>query len=400
MAYDKHDRFFPDKSVILVGIAVAFSLFGDMTVYTVIPVYYQTLGLSPIQVGILLSANRWIRLITNNLAERICRKHNPLLLLCGALVIGSLMASLYAVTPPFPLFLLGRAVWGLCWSFLRQIGVMNSINRASEDRMGRVLGFYNAMVRLGFIAGTFCGGLLFDAVGYRLAFFSAAVLSLAGLPVGALALRRAGPVTAPARIDPESSRGRSLGIVVRGFVVGCVGSGIIMSTLGFILNYRLGNSFILAGVVIGIASINGFFLAARPTIISLVSPFLGALLDRVGRKKGQLFLFPGAAAALLCILITAEPVVLLLMMMIFFICDAALGIALSVEAGRFGPKRYALLATSMDAGAAFGPLISWIVIQAFPQSLASLLLGGLLYLIAAAAVVLDLRRPAAGGTGG
>jgi len=55
----------------LVGGATAFSLLGDQALYAVLPVYLEPLGLSAIQVGVLLSANRWVRLLTNHLAHRI-----------------------------------------------------------------------------------------------------------------------------------------------------------------------------------------------------------------------------------------------------------------------------------------------------------------------------------------
>ena len=59
------------RSVLAISVATAFSLLGDQVLYSVLPVYYQSFGLVPIQVGILLSANRWIRLGTNELAHRL-----------------------------------------------------------------------------------------------------------------------------------------------------------------------------------------------------------------------------------------------------------------------------------------------------------------------------------------
>ena len=64
----------PSKKVALVGIATAFSLLGDQVLYSVLPVYFDELGLMPIQVGLILSANRWIRLITNHFAHRMVQR--------------------------------------------------------------------------------------------------------------------------------------------------------------------------------------------------------------------------------------------------------------------------------------------------------------------------------------
>ena len=42
--------------------------------FTVLPVAHETLGLSPLQVGILLSANRWVRIGTNHLARSVLER--------------------------------------------------------------------------------------------------------------------------------------------------------------------------------------------------------------------------------------------------------------------------------------------------------------------------------------
>ena len=93
------------KNVAFAGITVAFSLFGDMAMYTVLPVYYGHLGLSPIQVGLLLSVNRWIRLFTNTAAERLLSRYNKGLLFSVALGLGAILALTYSTSPPFFLFL-------------------------------------------------------------------------------------------------------------------------------------------------------------------------------------------------------------------------------------------------------------------------------------------------------
>ena len=59
------------RTVVCIGAATAFSLLGDQMLYSVLPVYYESLGLTAVGVGVLLSANRWIRLLTNDLAYRI-----------------------------------------------------------------------------------------------------------------------------------------------------------------------------------------------------------------------------------------------------------------------------------------------------------------------------------------
>ena len=57
----------PRRSVVLIGSATAFSLLGDQMLYAVLPTYYTELGLLPIQVGILLAANRFVYLLITRL---------------------------------------------------------------------------------------------------------------------------------------------------------------------------------------------------------------------------------------------------------------------------------------------------------------------------------------------
>ena len=107
----------PNKSVVFAGTAVAFSLFGDMAMYTILPTQFETLGLLPIQVGLLLSVNRWIRLVTNRAAERLLSRFNRSILFGAALGIGALLAAVYAAAPPFMLLLLARLLWGSAGRF-------------------------------------------------------------------------------------------------------------------------------------------------------------------------------------------------------------------------------------------------------------------------------------------
>ena len=54
----------PSLPVFNISTAVALSVFGDAALYTILPSYYPHIGILPFQVGILLSINRWIRLVT------------------------------------------------------------------------------------------------------------------------------------------------------------------------------------------------------------------------------------------------------------------------------------------------------------------------------------------------
>ena len=204
--------------VVAVGSAVALSLFGDMAMYVILPVQYVELGLSAIQVGVLLSANRWVRLVTNQVAERMLRRYSGKVLFPAALLIGSILAAAYSTAPAFVILLVLRMVWGLCWSFIRHTGVMTTIGIAGSERAGRLMGIYVGLLQAGFVAGTFVAGLLFDGTGFRTTFLLAAAMSLAAVPTAVLSSRRSQVSMRGPRIGYGQSNIGMLSLAIRGFL--------------------------------------------------------------------------------------------------------------------------------------------------------------------------------------
>ena len=50
----------------LPGLVIAVAMIGDTLLYAVLPLYHQDFGLSLAMVGVLLSLNRWVRLLANS----------------------------------------------------------------------------------------------------------------------------------------------------------------------------------------------------------------------------------------------------------------------------------------------------------------------------------------------
>ncbi len=103
-----------NPAVILVSLAVAFSLLGDQALYAILPGNFESLGLSEVHVGLLLSANRWIRLLTNHVPERLIPRFGGTPLLVTALILGAVATAVYGLVPGFLALLAARSLWGLC----------------------------------------------------------------------------------------------------------------------------------------------------------------------------------------------------------------------------------------------------------------------------------------------
>ncbi len=379
----------PSKPLVLVAIGAALSLFGDMALYAILPIHFRSLGLNPLHVGILLSANRWIRLFTNHLAEKLSGRIDNSILLLTALITGSLLAAIYGFVPPFWLFLSGRLVWGFSWSVIRQIGIMTSVSLSEKDSVGRTIGFYNGITRLGSMAGILLAGILFDAGGFSRALFIAAGISLTAAPFGYAGYKMV-PAYHNRRSESFKERKRSLNpsLMMQSMIVGCIGRGVVMSTLGYILVQQVGENITFEGVVIGVATINGVILASKNIINSVLSPLLGVVSDYLGSKKSlTLFFFLGAVSMGLSVF-TRSLFPLIFLIMIFFISDTSLLISLSSIAAKKGPESYASMATGFDFGAAVGPLLSWTLVEIVSTPALSLAAGAILY---SAGLVLSLH---------
>ena len=140
--------------VLAVSACVAASLLGDGVLYVVLPVVFASRGLAPMEVGIILSANRWIRLLTNAPAARMLSVLPVRSVFGGALLLGGLTSIAYGVTSSFYLLLLARLVWGGCWSVIRLTGLVTVTDcidaaLAPERMVGRMTGMYSGLSRLG-----------------------------------------------------------------------------------------------------------------------------------------------------------------------------------------------------------------------------------------------------------
>ena len=383
----------PHRSVILVASAVAFSLLGDQALYAVLPVHFKALNLFPYQVGILLSVNRWIRLITNHLAERITARVDTKWVMPLVLLVSALICVIYGLGYPFPAVLGARLLWGLCWSFLRQIGIMTTVGSTVTSGAGKAVGYYTGISRIGSIAGCFIGALLFDIAGYRSTFIIFGILTLLGIPLGYASQKSIQVQKPDAKPKAVSGRnGNTALLVFFGFVVGCVGPGLVMSTLGFILNNQFG-SFIPTGtVLVGIATINGSLLALRHIIGTLGAPFFGAFVDRIGHRKGAFICFTASTLTLFTAMAAQGLLLLLSAILLFFISAAIAMVLLSTKAATQGARAYASFATALDLGAAVGPIVGWTLLEFISIPTLSFALGGFLYAVAMLFSIRQLNR--------
>jgi predicted MFS family arabinose efflux permease len=373
----------PHPTIVAISAATAFSLLGDQMLYAVLPAYFTQLGLSAIEVGILLSANRWIRLLTNQLAHAASPRLPPRVLLAGAFTLGAFTTLGYAATSSFAVLVAARLAWGLAWSFIRHIGVLEVIAHAPADAGGRAIGFYNGISRIGTVAGLLGGAALVDALGYVAAVCLLAAVSVVSV---VLVMRDRSLVVLPPRAHADAAAvpldRRGIVELMLGFSIGIVGPGFVTSTLGVVLQPFTAHGPLLPGVTA--ATITGALLAVRLAIESAAAPALGAISDRWGirRTAMRFFLLGGAALLAACAHPDSLPL-LTIFVLTFFASATALYSGVSASVSARGSAAYARYVTAGDIGSATGPLLGWIAVDLFGFAAIGLLLGAVVYLGAA-----------------
>ncbi len=199
----------------------------------------------PFEVGLLLSVNRWVRLLTNHLARRTLERTRPALPLAGAL--RARRAARRVLRHPAPLLALpGRA---------DALGPVLVVHQAHRDHpLGRAR---RRAGRRAASSGSSTGSCSSDSSRARSRegssttpsatsgrTSSSRLVSATAVPFGARgatagAQRRAG--AEPARAARARGRG-DLPLLAQGFLATCVGTGLIMSTVGYLLKASFGAS--------------------------------------------------------------------------------------------------------------------------------------------------------------
>jgi MFS family permease len=370
----------PPRWVVVVSLAVAGTLPGDSLLYAVLPIVWSELGLELWMVGVLLSANRLVRLVTNPIAGWCVERtgmRGPFLVAVFASV-GTTAA--YGLGSGFALLLLARVLWGVCWSFLRLGGFLAALGSADATNRGYYLGFYGGVARVGTLFAVLLGGLLTDHLGFRETALAFAAITLAA---GLLMLRERPPSAArvPPRaatddesggaplLDTARERSQRWAVYAAIFVIQASASGLVVATLGLWLAERFGDEVRLGTLVLGIATLNGMLLAARFFIDASWAPFAGHLSDRHGRRGLLLVSGLTTAVGLLGLTAVTSLIGTAAVALLFFVGSTALRVSIDASAGDLAPapirsRVMSWYASWTDLGAAVGPFVAYPLAEA------------------------------------
>lgn len=374
-----------------VGSAVALCILGDSLMYSILPLAAPELGIGLPLVGVLLSANRLIRLLSNSWAGALFERWGPRRPFTGATLLSLLTTTVYALGGVFTLFLAARMGWGIAWSALRQ-GGYTAVWTGSSRVKGRLTGLLWGLVRFGSAMSVLVGGVLFDNYGYRAAVGAIAATTALAIPV---ALLLPWDKMQPHRDGPQHAQGvtslrsgwrdafsqplrRALTLAA---MASHLVNGIVLSTTSLFLAARLDGSEQFG--LLGVGALSGFMLGTRWMSDMFLGPAFGYLSDRIGQANTAFMLVLVYAAGILGVtmLPTVAAVAALLLV---FICDGGIYVALNAAAGGAAlhapsPHRFvAVFTTAADGGSALGPLLAFSLAEVVGLSTLYLAGGGVL----------------------
>jgi MFS family permease len=294
---------------------LALALLGDALLYVVLPLHATDFGVTLAWVGVLLSANRLIRILAYGGIARLGGLIGARRLTLAAAVGAVASTAAYGLAASGPLLLGARVLWGLAFGALNLTTLAYALG--DPARAGRRVGWSRAVIALGPVLALTAGAWLVGPVGPRGVFLVLAAVTAGALPL-AWALEDLDPPPSAGAPGPGRGRFRPSWLDGWAFAVGLGVDGVFVVTL----------SLLLAGVVSTSSAVlgGGLLLALRYVVEVLVSPAGGALSDRAGPGRILLasglvlagglgavaggWVWPGAVAVVLArgALITAGPV--------------------------------------------------------------------------------------------
>jgi MFS family permease len=379
----------------LLGMGTAISLLGDATLYAVLPhsTIAAQVGISLSMVGLLLGANRAVRLLLNGpvgmLYDRLPRRG----LLVAALSLGAGASVFYALGYGFGPLLIGRILWGLAWSLLWVGGNSVVLDISSEEQRGRNSGIYQMWFLIGVASASFSGTLLTDLFGFRRGQW----ISVALIGSAALAWLFLLPETRRDKAD-EAEQDLSVStdslplpwrdLLATSLTVFCsrlVTWGVLAATAILWLADLFAEGWKIFGLFVPIATLTGIYIALSKVTGIASARLAGAFSDRWGRRWPVIGLAMGLGG--LGLWLMSGKVLWLALIGIFLVplADGSTETLVPAIAGDRVPLRARSRAlgwinTAGDFGATIGPFIALGLLNAGEISLGEIYrIAGMLF---------------------
>lgn len=324
---------------------MSLALLGDALLYAVLPAYAEHFGLSLAWVGVMLSANRIIRVFAYGTVARLTQSVGVRKMCIAAAITAVISTALYGISQGPATMLLARILWGLTYAVL----VLATLSYAIESRKhaGTRVGVGQAIQRVGPILALLFGTWLVGKLGPNAVFLVLAIPTALAIPIALTLPKR---VAAQVKKSNTTSLSRPKPLDVFFFLQGYGVDGVFAVSITLIFARE---SSLSVAVMSG-----GALLAMRHFGEAIAAPLFGWIADRVGARR--VFLIAAALTMLGFVGVAIGLTVTgALVMLIFRGALASLGpavIAQTLSADEDALGALARMWTWRDIGASAGPL--------------------------------------------
>jgi MFS family permease len=393
----------PDLIIASIGISLIFALAGDLTLYAVLPVVAVTEGIHLANIGLLLSANRFVRFISNPVVGYLLNSRRRKIFLVGGLLLGATTTLLYQYYDNFWIFLTGRILWGVAFSLSYITAYSMVMDITESHQRGHGSGLLQTYYLIGLAVTPFLGALLNNWFGFQITMLICSILGY----FGALEAWIFVPETLPKVIPIDETQQQDLPLQINmpfdllGVIKGLgkfdivsgnliygltffVGEGILLSTITYYFLYEYGSIVDLGLILIPAATAGGIILGLRAAASAFFAPLVGKASDNSSNRWAIIAL--GALAGIIGLIIIINiksPFIFILGTIIFAINGAVIQSvipAILIDSQKNGRASFVLgmMATSADIGLALAPMVSYAILENYPIS--TLYYGGVFIL--------------------
>ena len=344
---------------------------GDATLYTVLPTHTAEAGITLAAVGIILSANRFIRLFLNGPTGILYDRSRRRRLFVPALFIGALSTAIYAAWDGFWPLMAGRLIWGLAWSLIWVGGATIILDVTTDGDRGRWTGLYQTWFFLGAAIGAFAGGFLTDRIGYSAALWIGAGVTTLGGVVALIYLpetrsSKSMNLSYPNNETAQKWRpnGELVSVVSLQGINRFVTAGVLAATIALLVQEQLS----MNNLVLGVATVTGILIGLRTILSMFAAPLAGSLSDKSGNRWGVTMAGLIFGSIGMFLLLRPDPVFILVGIGFSAIAGGSIQALVTTRTGDLVDqeqrgKAIGLLHTSGDLGSALGPLTAYFFLR-------------------------------------
>lgn len=362
----------PLRVALMASGVMAFSGLGDAFLYLILPIYGKDMGFSVFAIGLLLSVNRFVRILANTHIANLVAKLGMKNMLITCSILAMLTTAVYGLKVGVILFFIARVMWGLCYSGLK-IATLNYASHVGK-RSGLAFGLVQSIKSIGALGVLWLGPMVAKAYGIESGLFLIAGAGILGIVLAFLLPKENGSQP-PIKVYPKTTFSpNTMNLLV--FMLSASIDGILVVTLAqlFVGSYP---------DIIELLAIVAAYLLLKKLFSAGISLFSGFLTLRLDPFKLYAFSVLMCIAGLILVgvnLITIGVVVAFLFNTVVVTFSPL--IAIGKQAHKTNPlQAISGVSTWWDLGAAIGTFVGIYLIEYVGPSILFLILSGMIFVL-------------------